>query len=263
MNLGLKGKVAIVAAASKGLGKASAMALAKEGANVSICARDENELLATASEIGSSTGVEVLAIPADMTKPTDIEKLVEETINRFGRLDIVVNNAGGPPTGTFESLGDEEWAKAIELNLFSVVRLSRAALPHLKKQSSGRIINITSYSVKQPLANLILSNAARAGVTGLAKSMSNELGKYNITVNSVLPGLHSTQRLMQTRQSQAQAQGRSLEDTLAEDLTQVPLGRVGVPDEFGAVVAFLASEQAGYITGQSLVIDGGAYKGLM
>lgn len=263
MDLGLKGKVAVVAAASKGLGKASAIALAKEGVNVAICSRNQAELLEAAREIGSSTGVEVLAIPADVTKPADVEKLVEETVNRFGRIDILVNNAGGPPAGTFETLGDEDWAKAIELNLFSTIRLTRAVLPYLKKQGTGRIINITSYSVKQPINELILSNAARAGVTGLAKSLSNEFGKYNITVNNVLPGLHATDRLTHLHEVRAKNQKRPVEDIRADENKSIPLGRIGDPADFGSVVAFLASQQAGYITGQSLVVDGGAYKGLM
>lgn len=263
MDLGLKGKVAIVAAASKGLGKASALALAREGVNVTICSRNESELLETAREIGSSTGVEVLALPADVTKPADVEKLVEQTIAHFGRLDIVVNNAGGPPAGTFESLGDEEWAKAIELNLLSAVRLTRAALPHLKKQNSGRIINITSYAVKQPINELILSNAARAGVTGLTKSISNEFAKYNITVNSVLPGIHATQRMTYLHEVRAKAQNRSVEDVRNDEFKSIPLGRMGDPNDFGSVVAFIASEPANFITGQAIVVDGGSYKGLM
>jgi 3-oxoacyl-[acyl-carrier protein] reductase len=263
MDLGLKGKVAIVAAASKGLGKACAIALAKEGVNVAICSRNQGELLDTAREIGSSTGVEVFAVPTDVTKPDDVERLVDQTIARFGRLDILVNNAGGPPAGTFETLGDEDWAKALELNLLSAVRLTRAALPHLKKQSSGRIINITSYAVKQPLTELILSNAARAGVTGLTKSLSNELGKYNITVNSILPGLHATARLDYLHQNRAKSQNRTFEEVRSDETKQIPLGRLGDPAAFGSIVAFLASEQAGYITGQAIVADGGAYKGLM
>jgi 3-oxoacyl-[acyl-carrier protein] reductase len=263
MDLGLKGKVAIVVGASKGLGKACAIALAKEGVNVAICSRNQGELLETARDIGSTTGVEVLAVPTDVTKPDDVERLVEQTIARFGRLDILVNNAGGPPTGTFETLGDEDWAKALELNLLSAVRLTRAALPHLKKQSSGRIINITSYAVKQPITELILSNAARAGVTGLTKSLSNEFGKYNITVNSVLPGLHATARLDYLHQNRAKSQNRTFEEVRADETKQIPLGRLGDPADFGSVVAFLASEQAGYITGQAIVADGGAYKGLM
>jgi 3-oxoacyl-[acyl-carrier protein] reductase len=263
MDLGLKGKVAIVAAASKGLGKASALALAREGVNLTICSRNESELLDAAREIGSSTGVEVLALPADVSKPADVEKLVDQTIARFGRLDILVSNAGGPPAGMFESLGDEEWAKALELNLLSTVRLVRAALPHLKKQSSGRIITITSYAVKQPITELILSNTARAGVTGLTKSLSNEFGKYNITVNTVLPGLHTTQRMDYLHGTRAKAQGRSVEDVRADEAKQIPLGRLGSPADFGSVVAFIASEQANYITGQAIVVDGGAYKGIM
>ncbi len=263
MDFGLKGKVAIVAAASKGLGKASALALAQEGVNVAICSRNQEELLKTAGELASSTGLEVLAIPADVTKEAEVENLVKQTFNRFGRVDILVNNAGGPPAGTFESLGDEDWARAIELNLFSTIRLTRATLPHLKKQASGRIINITSYSVKQPINELILSNSARAGVTGLTKSLSNEFGKYNITVNSVLPGVHATQRLEYLLQTRAKNQGLPVDTIKKNETETIPLKRLGNPADFGSVVAFLASEQAGYITGQAIVVDGGAYKGLM
>ncbi len=263
MDLGLKGKVAIVAAASKGLGKASALALAKEGVNITICSRNETQLLETAQEIVDATGTQVLALPADVTRPADVEKLVSETIERFGRLDIIVNNAGGPPVGFFEQFGDEDWAKAVELNLFSTIRLIREALPHLKKQESGRIINITSVSVKQPISNLILSNTVRAGVTGLAKSLANEFAKYNITVNNVLPGSHATTRLQQNLESRAKAENRPAAEIMAEEAKAIPLGRIGTPDDFGSVVAFLASQQAGFITGQSLLVDGGAYKGLM
>lgn len=258
MDLGLKGKVAIIAGSSKGLGKACAFELAKEGANVVICSRTETALLETASEIGSQTGVDVLALIADVSKSPDVDNLLNKTIARFGRLDIVVNNAGGPPMGTFESFQDIDWARAVEANLLSAVRLSRGAIPHMKKQGGGRIINITSLAAKEPIEGLILSNSVRAGVIGLAKTMSQELGKYNITVNNVLPGYHATDRVINLDKARAAQQKVSEEELQAERTKKIPLGRMGTPEEFAAAVAFLASERASYITGVSLVLDGGA-----
>lgn len=258
MDLGLKGKVAIIAGSSKGLGKACAFELAKEGANVVICSRNEAALLETAREIGSQTGVDVLALLADVAKPADVENLVTKTVTRFGRVDILVNNAGGPPIGSFETLQDEDWARAVETNLLSAVRLSRAVVPHMKKQGEGRIINITSLAAKEPLDGLILSNSVRAAVSGLAKTMSQELGKYNITVNSVLPGYHATDRVLNLDKARAAQQNVSEQDLQAERTKKIPLGRMGTPEEFAAAVAFLASSRASYITGVSLVLDGGA-----
>ncbi len=261
MDLGLKGKVAIVAGSSKGLGKAVALELAREGASVVICSRNETALLEAAQEIGTQTGMQVLALPADVAKPADVESLVSRTVARFGRVDILVNNAGGPPPGTFETLGDEEWAKAIELNLLSAVRLSRAVLPHMKKAGGGRIINITSLAAKEPMDGLILSNSARAGVLGLAKTMSQELGKYNITVNSVLPGWHLTDRVAQTQKFKSEQQKRPIEEIQAEVTKSIPLGRMGQPEDLAAAVAFLASDRAGYISGVALLVDGGLSRG--
>lgn len=257
MDLGLKGKVAIIAGASKGLGKAVAMELAREGANLVICARNENTLLATAQEIGSQTGVQVLALPTDVSKASDVESLLNKAVARFGRIDILVNNAGGPPFGIFENFSDEDWAKAIELNLLSTVRMVRGVLPYMKKQGAGRIVNITSLAAKEPMDGLVLSNTARAGVLGLAKTLAHELGKYNITINSVLPGWHATDRITEGMKALAGQQKITEEEVLANRTKEIPLGRMGTPEEFGAAVAFLASEKAGYITGATLLIDGG------
>jgi 3-oxoacyl-[acyl-carrier protein] reductase len=263
MDLGLKGKVALVVASSSGLGKAVALEFAREGANLGMCSRNESNLLDTAQEIAGATGVEILAVPTDVTKPTDVESLVNKTITRFGKIDILVTNAGGSPIGQFETLGDEEWAKAVELNFLSAVRLSRAVLPHMKKVGGGRIIHITSMSVKQPIDGFILSNSVRASVAGLAKSMSNELAKYNITVNCVLPGWTATDRVKTVQKNRALRENRAEEEIRAEIERGIPLGRLANPDEFAAAVVFLASNRASYITGVSLLVDGGWAKGIM
>ena len=268
MDLGLQGKVAIVAASSKGLGKATAICMAREGATVVMCSRNEGAIEAAASEacqaaIESENGGSALGIVADVTKSSNIEQLVYETIHRFGRVDILVTNAGGPPAGTFESLDANAFQKAVDLNLMSTLRLSQAVVPHMKSQGGGSIVNITSVSVKQPLAGLILSNTARAGVIGLAKSMANELGQYNIRVNSVGPGPTRTDRIIDLARQRAEAQGLTLDEAIDSDTSTIPLGRLGEPDEFANVVTFLASPASSYVTGVTLQVDGGLYRGLM
>ena len=262
MDLGLKDKVAIVGASSKGLGKAVALGLAREGAKLTVCARGKRDLDKTADEIVKETNADVLAIECDMSKSDDIKKLVDETIKKYSRIDIVVNNAGGPPTGGFLDFSLEDWQKAIELNLFSTIALSKLALPCMKEQKWGRIINITSVAVKQPIDGLILSNTARAGVIGLAKTMSNEYGPYNITVNNVCPGRILTDRITHLATVKAKNQGTSVEDALTSMEIDVPLRRIGKPEELANLVVFLASERASYITGTTIQVDGGLTKGL-
>ncbi len=263
MDLGLKGKVALVAAASKGLGKAVAMELAGEGARVAICARGEDTLRATADEIGARAKSEVLAVAADVTVAEDVEGLVAETLNYFGRIDVLVNNAGGPPAGYFLEFGDEDWQAAFELNLLSTVRLIRAVLPGMKQRRWGRIVNITSVAVKQPVDNLILSNAVRSGVVGLAKTLATQLAAEGITVNNVCPGYTLTDRVRGLAQAQAERDGLAYDEVLARFARDVPMGRLGQPEELAALVAFLASERAGYITGQSIAVDGGYVRGIL
>jgi 3-oxoacyl-[acyl-carrier protein] reductase len=264
MDLGLQDKVAIVMAASKGLGRASASALAAEGTRVTIGARGSEALEKTAREIQQATGSRVLAVPADVTRAEDLEAIVAATVREFGRVDILVNNAGGPPPGTFEAFGDAQWQAAFELNLLSTVRLIRLALPHMRKTGSGRIINIVSTSVKQPIDGLLLSNAVRSGVVGLAKTLSVELAPDNITVNNVCPGRILTDRLRQIYHiSERVQQGTSEESILKEMAQGIPMGRVGMPEELGAFVAFLASQQAAYITGTTTQIDGGLVRSLL
>ena len=264
MDLGLRDKVAIVMAASKGLGRASAAALAAEGTRVTIGARDARVLEKTAQEIQQATGSRVLAVPTDVTRAEDMEAIVDATVREFGRIDILVNNAGGPPAGKFDSFGDAQWQAAFELNLLSTVRLIRLVLPHMRKTGSGRIITIVSTSVKQPIDGLLLSNAIRSGVVGLAKTLSVELAPDNITVNNVCPGRILTDRLRQIyRINERVQQGVSEEAVLKEMAHEIPMGRVGKPEELGAFVAFLASQQAAYITGTTTQIDGGLVRSLL
>jgi 3-oxoacyl-[acyl-carrier protein] reductase len=260
MNLGLKNKIALVTASSKGLGRASAEALAQEGVKVAICARDSKVLKVAADEIAAATHSEVLAIPADVNSSRDIERVVKETVNHFGALHILVTNAGGPPAGYFEEFDDKQWQEAFNLTLMSVVRLIRAAIPHMQKEQWGRIINLTCISVKEPIANLILSNSIRAAVHGLAKTLANQLGQYGITVNNVMPGYIHTDRVEQLAQYTAEQTGQSVVEVLAELGQPAPVGRLGQPKELGALVAFLASEQAAYINGVSIPVDGGRIK---
>jgi 3-oxoacyl-[acyl-carrier protein] reductase len=260
MDLGLKGKVALVTASSKGLGRACALALAQEGAKVAICARNGKVLRVTADEIATSTGSELLAIPADMTNSRDIEQVVKETVKHFGKLHILVTNAGGPPAGNFPDFDDKQWQEAFNLTLLSAVRLIRAALPHMQKERWGRIINLTSTSVKEPLENLVLSNSIRPAVHGLAKTLATQLASSGITVNNVMPGTIHTDRVEQLAQVTAKKNDQTAAEAIALMGQAAALGRIGEPEEFGAVVAFLASERASYITGVSLPVDGGRIK---
>lgn len=264
MDLGLQDKVAIVMAASKGLGRACATALAAEGAQVTIGARGAQVLEKTAQEIQQTTRSRVLAVPTDVTKAEDVEAIVAATVREFGRIDILVNNAGGPPAGKFASFGDAHWQAAFELNLLSTVRLVRLVIPHMRKTGSGRIITIVSTSVKQPIDGLLLSNAIRSGVVGLAKTLSIELAPDNITVNNVCPGRILTDRLHQIYHIDERLRQGVSEETVLKEMSQdIPLGRVGKPEELGALVAFLASQQAAYITGTTIQVDGGLVRSLL
>jgi 3-oxoacyl-[acyl-carrier protein] reductase len=262
MELGLKNKVAAVAAASKGLGKAIAQRLAQEGAGVAICARTNSELEKTAQEIQNATGAPVLAVPADLSTSTGARDFISRTVASFKGLDILVTNAGGPPAGAFAQFTDGDWESAFQLLLMSTVRLCREAIPHLQKSQAGRIIHVTSVSVKQPIPNLILSNALRPAVIGLGKSLSLELAPYGITVNSVCPGSTATERLEHLFLTRAQRLGAPVEEVRNYWLKDIPLGRFGQPAELAALVAFLASESAAFITGVAIQADGGQVRGL-
>ena len=262
MDLGLKQRVAIVAASSQGLGKAVAFALAQEGANLALCARSFKTLQAAAEEIHSKTGAEVLARPLDVTDHIQVRRFVAETHERFGRVDICVANAGGPPSKSFAETTDEDWHDATELNLMSAVYFARETLPLMQTRRWGRFLTITSMTVKQPIDGLILSNSVRSAVTGLVKSLASEYGPYNILVNNVCPGYTATGRLLELEQKIAERAGIDPKEVEARWASQSPLGRIAEPEEFANLVAFLASERASYITGASIAVDGGAIKGI-
>ena len=262
MDLGLTDRVAIVAASSQGLGKAVAWGLAREGVRLALCARTESVLLRTAEEIRRETGAELLARVVDVTVPEQVHRFVGETERHFGRLDICVANAGGPPSKSFADTSIEDWHHAAELNLMSTVYLARDALPLMQARRWGRFIAITSVAVKQPLEGLILSNSIRCGVSGLVKTLAAEYGPYNVLVNNVCPGFTATDRLMGLAKSlaaQKEVTPREIEEAWVH---QAPLRRVGRPEELANVVVFLASERASYVTGVSLAVDGGITKGL-
>lgn len=263
MDLGLKGKVALVTAGSKGLGKGIALELAREGAQVVIASRSEEELRKAVAEIKATTGRESFYIVADLTKAEDIDRLTSAVLEQFGRVDILVNNTGGPPPGQFADFTDAQWQQAVDLLLLSSVRLIRAVLPGMRERKWGRIINSTSVSVKQPLNNLLLSNAVRTAVIGLAKSLANEVAADGVTVNNLLPGSIATDRIIQYTNSTAQRTGRTPDEIRQAAEAEIPMQRYGRVEEYAAAAAFLASERASYITGVNLLVDGGVYKGSM
>ncbi len=263
MDLGLAGKVALVAAASRGLGRAVAEELAREGAHLVLCARGADALRDTAHAIRAATGVTVIEVVADLSDPGGVARVADEALRGFGRVDVLVTNAGGPPAGPFETHSAETWDAAIRLNLTSVVELTRAVLPGMKERRWGRIINVTSIAVKQPVDNLILSNSVRAAVTGFARTLANEVASFGITVNNVMPGYTRTQRVADLAARNATLRGTTEAGERAEWERQIPMGRLGEPPEFAAMVAFLASERASYTTGASIPVDGGWIRGLL
>lgn len=259
MDLHLDGKVALVTAASRGLGKAAASALAAERAQVAICSRSE-AIEAAAQEIQNQTGAEVLAVRADVSKAEDIDRLVRETLDRFGAIDILVINAGGPPTGDFLSLDAAVWEAAVNLTLMSAVRLCYAVIPHMIERGSGSIVTSQSYSVKEPIPNLTLSNSLRMAVIGLMKSLANELGPKGIRVNSINPAWTWTERVEQIMADRAKRNGTSVEEESLKVTGSIPLGRMGNVAEYGQAIAWLASPSASFIHGHALMFDGGTTK---
>ncbi len=262
MNLGLNAKVALVAASSAGLGKAVAIPLAREGASIILCSRDNEKLQLVKKEI-TELGAAVLAIPTDLTVHEEVQSLVNEAINRFGKIDILITNCGGPPAGDFLEFTIADWKKAIDLNLMSTIFLCKEVIPHMVSRKEGRIIMIASISVKQPIDGLILSNTVRAGVAGLAKSLSNEFGKHNILVNLVCPGYTETERVKRLASAISQKQNITPEVVVKGWASQNALNRLASPEEFANVVAFLASDKASHLTGVSIQVDGGYVKSLL
>jgi 3-oxoacyl-[acyl-carrier protein] reductase len=262
VDLGLGGKVALVAGASRGLGHAIARELAGEGAAVAICARSEARLAQAGQAIAAATGARVLPVAADVSEPKDVERLVRTVIESLGRVDILVTNSGGPPPGTFETTPPEAWRGAFDVLLASAVEMTRAVLPGMKERRFGRILNVTSITVKQPVESLILSNALRAAVTGMARTLASEVAPFGITVNNVLPGYTRTERLDELAEATARRTGETSADFFARLEREIPMRRVGDPRELAALCAFLASERASYVTAQSIAADGGWIKGL-
>lgn len=263
MNLGLKGKVALVAAASRGLGRAVAEELAAEGASLVLCARGAEGLNETCESIKRNAGASVIGLTADVAEVADVARVVASGLERFGRIDILVNNAGGPPAGKFESLSREQWETATHLTLYSAIELTRQVLPGMKERRWGRILNITSIAVKQPVENLILSNSLRAAVTGFARTLANEVAADGITVNNILPGYTRTERVAELATMMAEKEGISPAEFTARWEQEIPMRRLGEPREFAALAAFLVSERASYITGTSVQVDGGWIRSLL
>ncbi|NWG10410.1 SDR family oxidoreductase [Candidatus Bathyarchaeota archaeon] len=263
MDLGIAKRVAIVTGSSQGIGKAIAFGLAIEHVKVTICARNEDVLKKAAKEIESLTGSEVLPVRTDLTNEKDVKSLVKTTVERFGGVDILVNNTGGPPTALFVETSEEDWRRTVDLLLMSVINCCREVIPFMKERKWGRIINMTSFAVKQPAERLILSNSIRAAVLGLTKTMSNELAEYGILVNAVCPGWTLTRRVEELAKSIAAKTGKTYEAAIAEWANSIPLNRLAEPEEIANLVVFLASEKASYITGTVMQVDGGFIKSLL
>lgn len=261
MNFNLSGKTALVAASSQGLGRAIAEELLKEGANVMICGRDEEKLSGVQEELKSIGKGQVNYFKVDLTNNEEIVALVDHTVKKYGGIDILVNNAGGPPAGSFDTITDEMWQNAFELNLLSFIRLIRESLPYLRKQG-GKIINVASTSIKEPIPGLILSNTFRTGIAGLSKTLAGELATDGILINTVAPGRISTDRTKHLDSVRAEAQGITVEEAEENSKANIPLKRYGTPEEFAKVVTFLASDANSYMTGSSFLVDGGMIKSL-
>ncbi|HDQ45765.1 MAG TPA: SDR family oxidoreductase [bacterium] len=263
MDLGLKNKVALVAASSRGLGRAVAWGLAREGTKLVICSRNKKVLEKTADEILLQTGVTVFPLAMDLTNRKQIDWLMEETLDLFGRVDILITNNGGPPAGRFEDIDENDWRSAVQTTLMSAVRLSKAVLPGMRKQKWGRIIHLASITVKQPIPDLFLSNVLRPAVAALAKCQALDYARDNILVNAVCPGYIMTERVHQMLKEREKETGRTSDEVLSDLVTDIPLERIGTPEELANLVVFLASEKAGYMTGGCILADGGLYKGMM
>jgi len=262
METGLKDRVAIVAASSQGIGKATALAFASEGAHLALCARGQQPLEAVAREAAHRFGVKTFTAAFDVSDDSAVRGFVEAAHREFGRIDVCVTNAGGPPAKPFLSTTMEEWERAWQLNLRSIVSFAQAVLPFMQRQKWGRIVTLTSYTVKQPVPELVLSNSIRAGVMGLVRSLAGQFGPDGVTVNNVGPGFTSTGRAMEIIEKRAAAKGVSVEQAEQDLVKDIPVGRMATPEEVADAIVWLASERAASITGQTLLVDGGSYRGL-
>jgi 3-oxoacyl-[acyl-carrier protein] reductase len=262
METGLRGRVAIVAASSQGLGRATAEGLAAEGCRLAMCSRNQESVTRAAQEIANKYNVEVLAQAVDVGDPEAVRKFVAEVSSRFERIDICVTNAGGPPAKGFLETTAEEWRRAVDLNFLSVVHFAHQVIPHMQRNRWGRFITVTSITVKQPVPDLVLSNAVRTAVVGLVRSLANEFGKDGILVNNVGPGYTATDRLKNLAAVRSRASGKNETEIFEQWAADSALKRVGEPREFADTVVWLASERASYVTGQTILVDGGAYRGL-
>ena len=263
MDLGLKDRVAIIGGGSKGLGRACADSLAQEGANLVICSRNAEDLDRAAGEISGATGVEVLAVAGDLSQLEDIQALVKRTVDHYGRLDILVNNSGGPPAGRAVDTSEEVWLQSIDMALMFFIRMSRESVPHMKDRGWGRIVNILASSVYQPIDNLVTSGVTRMGAVAYAKSLADEVGRDNILVNNVAPGYLLTDRMMHIFETRSQDTGANVEDLLQAHSSTIPVGRLGRPEELGDLVTFLSSEKNSYTTGATILVDGGVVRSVI
>jgi 3-oxoacyl-[acyl-carrier protein] reductase len=263
MDLGLKGKVALVGGASKGLGRACAEVLAQEGASITICSRTKSDLEKAEEEIRQSTGSDVLVYAGDLDRYETVQNVVAATVEQYGRLDILVNNSGGPPLARAANASEEQWNTAVQRSLLFFARMSREAIPHMRAQGGGRIINILASTVYQPIDNLALSGATRMGVVAFSKSLTDEVGRDNILVNNVCPGSILTDRMLSNVTSRANELGIPVEEALQHRAKETAVGRIGRPEEFAYLVAFLASDRASYITGTTMLVDGGLVRSML
>lgn len=263
MDLGVAGRVAVIGGGSKGLGRACADSLANEGANLVICSRNAEELETAAAEIRGTAGVDVLAVPADLSRLEDIQHLVQSAVDHFGRLDIVVANSGGPPAGRATDTSEETWARSIDMALSFFIRMGREAAPHMRERKWGRICNILASTVYQPIDNLVTSGVTRMGAVAYAKSLADEVGRDNVLVNNVAPGFLMTERMRHIFENRSQETGQDIDSVLEAGASRIPVGRFGRPEELGDFVAYLCSDKNTYVTGTTILVDGGVVRSVM